>query len=96
MGAYLISIPVMLVLSVLQSTAISRINLLSGSADIVMLAVAAWAVKEKGYKAFVWAWVGGLYIAADHRYAALYPNSFLRVHRAGRRNYSLAIFGRHL
>ncbi len=58
-----ISIPLMLLLSVLQSTAISRINLLNGSADIVLLAVAAWGVKEKGYNTFVWALVGGLFIS---------------------------------
>lgn len=63
MFAHIISVPVMLVLSVLQSTAVSRIILLSGSADIVMLAVAAWSVKERGYKSFVWALVGGLYTA---------------------------------
>ena len=62
MLVYLISIPVMLVLSVLQSTAVSRITLLGGSADLILLAVAAWAVKERGYKAFLWALVGGLYI----------------------------------
>lgn len=63
MFAHIVSIPVMLVLSVLQSTAISRIILLNGSADIVLLAVAAWSVKERGYKSFIWALVGGLYIA---------------------------------
>jgi cell shape-determining protein MreD len=53
----------MMVLSVLQSTAISRLTLLSGSADILLLAVAAWGVKEKGYNAFLWALVGGLFTA---------------------------------
>ena len=63
MFAYLVSIPVMMILSVLQSTAISRLNLLSGSADIVLLAIAAWGVKEKGYNAFLWALIGGLFTA---------------------------------
>ena len=63
MFAYLISIPVMMILSVLQSTAISRLTLLSGSADIILLAVAAWGVKEKGYNAFLWALIGGLFTA---------------------------------
>jgi cell shape-determining protein MreD len=58
-----ISIPVMLILSVLQSTAISRITLINGSADLILLAVAAWGVKERGYNAFVWALIGGLFIA---------------------------------
>ncbi len=58
-----ISIPVMMILSVLQSTAISRITLIHGSADLVLLAVAAWGVREKGYSTFLWALVGGLFIA---------------------------------
>jgi cell shape-determining protein MreD len=63
MLANFISIPVMFILSVLQSTAISRITLIHGSADIVLLAVAAWGVRERGYNAFVWALIGGLFIA---------------------------------
>lgn len=63
MTAYLIPIPVMLILSVLQSTAISRIVLINGSADLMLLAVAAWGVREKGYNAFLWALVGGLFNA---------------------------------
>lgn len=63
MIANYICIPIMFVLSVLQSTVISRIALINGSADVVMLAVAAWGVKEKGYNTFVWALVGGLFIS---------------------------------
>lgn len=59
----LISIPVMLVLSVLQMTAISRINFLNGSADLILLAVAAWGVREKNSNAYIWALVGGLMIS---------------------------------
>ncbi|MBM3137873.1 MAG: hypothetical protein FJZ98_06765 [Chloroflexi bacterium] len=59
----LISIPVMLVLSVLQMTAISRINLLNGSADLILLTIAAWGVREKNSNVFIWALVGGLIIS---------------------------------
>lgn len=62
MIAYLISVPVMLILSVLQSTAVSRITLLNGSADLILLAVAAWGVRERSYDVFIWALVGGLFI----------------------------------
>lgn len=65
MIANFISIPVMLLLSVLQSTAISRITLMHGSADLILIAVACWGVKEKGYNAFIWALVGGLFIALN-------------------------------
>jgi len=58
-----ISIPVMLILSVLQMTAISRITLLSGSADIILIAIAAWGIREKGSGVYVWALIGGLLIS---------------------------------
>jgi hypothetical protein len=60
-----LSIPVMLLLSVLQSTAISRITLINGSADLILIAVACWGVKEKGFNAFIWALVGGLFISLN-------------------------------
>lgn len=59
----LISIPVMLVLSVLQMTAVSRINFLNGFADLILLAVAAWGVREKNSNAYIWALIGGLMIS---------------------------------
>ena len=61
MIVYFISIPVMMLLTVLQSTAISRLTLISGSADLVLLAVAAWGIRERGYTVFVWALVGSLF-----------------------------------
>ena len=63
MIANLISLPVMLILSVLQMTAVSRIILINGSADLVLLAVAAWGVREKGENVYIWALVGGLLIS---------------------------------
>ena len=59
----LISIPIMLVLSVLQITAVSRIVLVNGTADLVLIAVAAWGIGEKGRNAYLWAFVGGLLIS---------------------------------
>jgi hypothetical protein len=63
MIANFISVPVMLLLSVLQSTAISRITMINGSADLILIAVACWGVKEKSYNAFIWALIGGLFTA---------------------------------
>ncbi len=58
-----IAIPVMLVLSVLQITAVSRIVLFNGTADLVLLAVAAWGIRERGKNVFLWAFIGGLLIS---------------------------------
>ena len=63
MLANFIAIPVMLVFSVLQITAVSRIVLFNGTADLVLLAVAAWGVRERGRNVFLWALVGGLLIS---------------------------------
>ncbi|MCJ7518145.1 MAG: hypothetical protein MUO42_00530 [Anaerolineaceae bacterium] len=63
MLASFLAIPVMLVLSVLQMTAVSRIVLLNGTADLVLLAVAAWGVRERGRNVFIWAFIGGLLIS---------------------------------
>ena len=75
----LISVPVMLVLSVLQMTVISRIKFLNGSADLILLAVAAWGIREKNSNAFIWALVGGLMISiatAMPSYSPLAPYIF--------------------
>jgi rod shape-determining protein MreD len=58
----LASIPIMLLLSVLQMAAVSRINLLGGAADLILLAVAAWGVHEKARDVYLWAIVGGFFI----------------------------------
>ncbi len=58
-----IAIPVMLVLTILQITAVSRIVLFNGTADLVLLAVAAWGVRERGKNVFLWAFIGGLLIS---------------------------------
>lgn len=73
MIANLVSLPVMLILSVLQTTAVSRINLLHGAADLVLLAVAARGVREKGENVYIWALVGGLLISLNTAMPLLSP-----------------------
>ena len=63
MLANFIAIPIMLVLTILQITAVSRIVLFNGTADLVLLAVAAWGVRERGKNVFLWAFIGGLLIS---------------------------------
>jgi len=69
----LISIPVMLIFSVLQMTAISRINLLNGSADLILLAIAAWGIREKNNNVYTWALIGGLMISISSALPFLSP-----------------------
>lgn len=63
MLANFIAIPIMLVLTILQITAVSRIVLFNGTADLVLLAVAAWGVRERGKNVFLWAFIGGVLIS---------------------------------
>ncbi|MDI6769994.1 MAG: hypothetical protein QMD04_09990 [Anaerolineales bacterium] len=57
--AILIAIPTLLIALMLQSAVISRINLLSGSADLVLLILAAWALQGRIKNAWQWALIAG-------------------------------------
>lgn len=60
---FLLSIPVFLIMSVFQSVAISRITFLSGSADIILLAIISWVVADDEGNFIIWALVGGFFIS---------------------------------
>jgi len=57
-----ISIPILSSLVVLQSVVVSRTKLLHGTADLVMLAIIAWALQKRVKSAWHWAVVGGLLV----------------------------------
>lgn len=63
MGQILISFPVFLVLSVVQSVAVSRIKFLSGSGDIVMLALISWIVIDEEGNYLGWALIAAFFIS---------------------------------
>jgi len=63
MAASLLSIPIMLLLSVLQSVAFSRIKLIGGSSDIILLAIVSLAIVEKENSVFIWALAGGFFVS---------------------------------
>jgi rod shape-determining protein MreD len=56
----ILSIPVLTVLVMLQSAVVSRVHLLNGTADLVLLALVAWAMQERVDNAWVWGLVGGI------------------------------------
>ena len=58
-----VSLPIMLILSVIQTVAVSRVKLMGGSADIILLAIVSWGVSEKDRSVFFWALVGGIFIS---------------------------------
>lgn len=59
----LIVIPVLALAFLLQTAVVSRITLLSGAADLVLLILIAWALQEQVQSAWHWAALGGLMAA---------------------------------
>jgi len=53
----------MIVLLIIQSVVISRLPLLHGTADIVLLVLVAWALQEKVKHAWGWALIAGLMVS---------------------------------
>lgn len=63
MISVIVSLPIMLILSVIQSVVVSRVNIMSGSADIILLAIVSLGVTEENRNIFIWALVGGIFIS---------------------------------
>jgi cell shape-determining protein MreD len=56
----IIAFPVLLFTILLQVTAISRLPLVHGTADLVLLTLIAWGIHTKKNNAWMWALIGGL------------------------------------
>lgn len=56
----LIAIPVLLVTILIQVTAVSRLPLVHGTADLVLLILTAWGIHTRKNNAWIWALIGGL------------------------------------
>jgi cell shape-determining protein MreD len=61
--ATILAFPVLVILIILQTTIVSRLPLLLGTADLVLLALAAWALQERVKNAWIWAMIGGLIVS---------------------------------
>jgi len=60
--AYVVGVPLLALLAVLQSAVLSEVRLLDGQADLVLLAVVAWALAERWMESLIWGMIGGLLI----------------------------------
>jgi len=58
--ATLIAIPILSGLMILQSSLVSRIPLLQGTSDLLLLAIIAWALQKRVQTAWQWCIIGGL------------------------------------
>ena len=54
----LVAIPVFAILAMLQSTIFSRLSILHGSADLIMVVVIAWSLQERIAQPWWWAAIG--------------------------------------
>ena len=58
----LVAIPVLALALMLQTAVISRITLLSGTADLVLLVLVAWSLQEQVESAWQWGAMGGVLV----------------------------------
>jgi rod shape-determining protein MreD len=58
--ATIIAIPIMVFLAMLQTVIVSRLPLLLGSADLILLTLIAWALQERVKNTWIWTLIGGL------------------------------------
>lgn len=58
----LIAIPILALALMLQTAVVSRIALLSGAADLILLVLVAWALQEQVDSAWHWAVLAGLLV----------------------------------
>ena len=60
--AVLIAVPVLALLIMIQSAVLSKIPLLQGTTDLVLVALLAWALQKRVRTAWFWAIIGGLLV----------------------------------
>ena len=60
--AVLVSIPVLGLALIVQTAILSRINLLTGSADLILLVVAGWGLQVNSRSVWVWAALAGILV----------------------------------
>lgn len=59
----LIAFPLLALVVIVQSAVISQMTLLSGYADLMLIILAAWALKAGSSSAWLWAILGGIMIS---------------------------------
>jgi len=68
-----LAIPIFGLLAILQSAILSRMPLLQGTADLVLLVVIAWALQERVRSAWQWALIAGIIMAYVSALSGLIP-----------------------
>ena len=58
--AYALGVPILVLLAILQSVVFSQVRLIGGQADLVLLAVVAWALTGRWREAMILGLIGGV------------------------------------
>lgn len=60
--SYLIGIPLLALLAILQSVIFNDLTLLDGRPDLILLTVVAWGINARSRDAMIWGLIGGLFL----------------------------------
>ena len=60
----LVAFPILVMALVLQTAMVSRLPLLAGTADLVLIIIAAWSLQENVESAWLWSLLAGLMVGA--------------------------------
>ena len=60
--SWLISIPILAVVLMLQTVVVSSLPLVNGYADLMLLVLVAWGLQERARSAWIWAIVAGVLV----------------------------------
>ena len=58
--SFIIGIPLLIFVAILQTTVVSRMPLLNGSADLMLVVLTAWALQPQVETTWQWSMLGGL------------------------------------
>ena len=61
--ANLIALPLLVILSVFQTAIVNRLPLLHGTADLILLTLAAWSLHERVTNVWFWVLFGGILVS---------------------------------
>jgi hypothetical protein len=61
--AIFLAFPVLVVLVIFQTVVVSRLPLLLGTADLILLALTSWALQERVKDAWIWTIIGGILVS---------------------------------
>lgn len=70
----LVAFPILILASIFQVAVGSRLQLLHGSVDLVLLILVSWALQERSQYSVVWAFIGGIFISI---FSAISPVVFI-------------------